>query len=572
MFQRAGFRIMLVLSVVFSISLLQPASAAAQKFSAWAYAWTDSDIPLQFAGTFDPRSGRQRLPDDIEVNNPSQLQAWAIAYPGHTYIIGDEPDLGCVPAATYAATFRNYSQTVLAVDPTAKFANGGFGWGTPTDCPTAPTNTAYAQAFITAYVAAYGVAPPVAEWRFNMFPVNPANITNGTYQTAVSNAAAWSVANGKLMVLSFGFWEPAFVAMSSVQIEPYMRSLMYTFNTDWRIGGVAYWNYDVAALPLNGHGLATCSGNPCTLTYDGTVYDDYTMNQASPAQSGILQLGDFTGDGFADFADFAVSSGDFYIHRNLANGTFDTANWGTGFTGTAGLSGYDAIVADFTGDGKADFANIHIPTGQVWVQNNLGTGNGGPSFATGSWAYGAVRTGADWETLAGDIDGDGFADLVEHNLRNGLLYWKRNLVNGAFGSSSEGIGRTQVGPDWKTVIANFTGPSSSDRKADFADVYVPTARFWIHENQTFTPPGGAAMPVFSSPNWGDATATAGSNFQLLFGDFDGDGFADYADHDLTSGWFYIHRNNQNGTFYGPTQTWGAGQAAIGSAWEIFGSK
>jgi hypothetical protein len=551
----------LALALALAVSLPQPLIASTTKFTAWSDSWTDSDIPLQVRA-LDPRQDRQRSPTEFVTQ---ALLDFAGTYRGHLYIAGDEPDLHCVPPGVYAARFRDFVQSVRAVDSTARFAPAGFGGLTvPADCPTSPYSVAYAQAFYDAYVTLTGNPPPVSEWRFNIFPGNLNDIAG--YKAAVSNAAAWSVAHGALMVVTFGFWQHA----PNVNVEPYMRDLMNFFQADWRIGSVAYWHYEMDVHPLAG-----ATGDPRTLTADGLVYDDYTLNQVSPARSGVSQLGDFTGDGWGDFADHVAGGGDFYVHRNLQNTTFAGATWGTGQTPVG--AGWDVLVADFTGDGKADYADLDVGSGQYWVHANVGTGSGGPSFVGSDWAYGTARAGADWETLVGDVDGDGRADIIEHNLRNGLLFWKRNLgiggsANFVAANGGHSIGRTNVGPDWKTVIANFTGAPPTDRRVDFADLHVPSQQFWVHQNVMFTPPGGSAMPVFSSATWGHGAGTAGAPWAMLFGDFTGDGFADVADLAVNSGHFYIHVNYGTGAFAGPGTDWGVGYAGAAPIWQILGSK
>jgi hypothetical protein len=85
-----------------------------------------------------------------------------------------------------------------------------------------------------------------------------------------------------------------------------------------------------------------------------------------------ILLGDFDGDGWADYAEHAPSTGHFEIHRNLRNGMFSSAVWGSGTTCTLDRSAGDGSpcevhVADFNGDGFADFADHDPSTAQTFI-------------------------------------------------------------------------------------------------------------------------------------------------------------------------------------------------------------
>ena len=54
--------------------------------------------------------------------------------------------------------------------------------------------------------------------------------------------------------------------------------------------------------------------------------------------------------------------------------------------------------------------------------------------------------------------------------------------------------------------------------------------------------------TFDTASWGTATTSHGGAWETLVGDFPGDCFTDYADHDLASGRFFVHENRTDGTF------------------------
>jgi hypothetical protein len=172
--------------LVFVVGGGRAEGAATTKFGAWALGWYDSAIPLMLrapsaAGPqLDVRQERQyagfcsrQAPAGPGVEGycatmlNTVILPFAAAHRGHHYVLGDEPDQYSVSAADYAAWYRTFTSAVLAVDPTARFSPAGFA--EPNLQPSADGHfTTYAENFYNAYLAAYGVAPPVNEWRFNL--------------------------------------------------------------------------------------------------------------------------------------------------------------------------------------------------------------------------------------------------------------------------------------------------------------------------------------------------------------------------------------------------------------------
>jgi hypothetical protein len=174
-------------------------------------------------------------------------------------------------------------------------------------------------------------------------------------------------------------------------------------------------------------------------------------------------------------------------------------------------------------------------------------------------------------SLVGDFNGDHRADLVERQLSTGLLWVRLNPgTDGptafAYANGGNAVGRTMYGPDWRTVIGDFTG----DGRAEFVDQYRPSGQFWVHRNIAG---GDATMLYIKTTNWGAGQPTGGTSWHTIFGDFNGDGYTDFADLYEPTGQFWMHLNLANGGFTPPGQSWGSiGMAAPGTDWEILGSR
>jgi hypothetical protein len=279
--------------------------------------------------------------------------------------------------------------------------------------------------------------------------------------------------------------------------------------------------------------------------------------RSTPGAS-TVELADFTGDGLADIAT-VHADGRFRVHRNLGGGRFDDTSSTSGRTTVGG--DWQTLVADFTGDGFADYANIHEPSGRFQVHANRRDG----TFDGADWATGAIHAGSDWEVFAADFDGDGFADVAERHVSSGRLYAKRN--RGAGGADSfdyfhatgpagapRALATTAAGAEWSVIVADFTG----DGRADYANHHRPSGRLFIHANS-----GAPDFDATSSAH-GDSSVAGGSG-SLLVGDFTGDGRADYLDHRTESGDFWIHEN-LGGSF--SESDWAVGRVAGAPAWRI----
>jgi hypothetical protein len=496
-----------------------------------------------FAG--DVRGERQIL----SCNNPTahclmlmaQVKAFAQQYPGHLYILGDEYTGHCVVPGQdpvtcqhvtpeiYADWYHQFTSEIRSVDATARFAPAGLGID----------QTAVAEAFRVYYHAAYGVPPPVYEWRFHGGELGP--------WSAVENAAAWSVSRGATMMWSFGFFHSSHPDWSA-----HAYNLMAAANADWRIHHVSYWSYDGdTANPQ--HNLVDAAGN---LTPIGNVYKSFSLGTPSSPRNSVMEIGDFNGDGYADFANHDTSTGVFSIHLNNGVGGFSATPWSAGGTTAVGAD-WDVLVADFTCDGLAEFADVHVPSGQVWVHRSVGGG-----METWAWGFADMADGADWEIMAADIDGDNCADLVERQLSTGLLFYTRNTTSGGAPfvnhAARKLLARTKNGPDWRIMLGDFTG----DGKADYADQYVPSGQFWIHRNIGAGDPARADDDFWMDnvPRGGGQTS-AGGSWRTVVGDFSGDGYAEYADLWTDSGGFWLHYYNPiNGTFVPSGASSGFGQA------------
>ena len=268
----------------------------------------------------------------------------------------------------------------------------------------------------------------------------------------------------------------------------------------------------------------------------------------TPATRRQQPMADFNGDRFADYASFDTATGLFTVMANLRNGAF-AANGASGHAEPT-MTRWEQWVGDFTGDGLGDFADHNLATGAFFVHRNLGNG----TFAqTVTWGTATTRVGAGWEALVADFTGDGAVDFADRNLTTGEFFVRRNRRDGTFDGLTErwGRGLSHAGSGWETVVADFTG----DRYADYAERNLATGEMWIHENLRN---GTFAEAATLNRVWGYAKTAGGVEYATIVGDFTGDGFADFADVSRTYHTFYVHENLRNGAFAGFGVNWGTG--------------
>ncbi len=171
--------------------------------------------------------------------------------------------------------------------------------------------------------------------------------------------------------------------------------------------------------------------------------------------------GDYNADGNGDIVATWNDGSIWFYEGDGANGFVGRSLIGSGWPGTALLTGG----VDFNGDGRADLIGRGT-NGNIYLY----AGNGAGSFAAG------VHFNAGWghmtSLLAGDFNGDGKGDLVARD-SNGLLW--RFLGDGVNLTTP-----TQVGNGWNimTVITgglDYTGDGIADILAR-----QTTGAFWIY--------------------------------------------------------------------------------------------
>ena len=201
---------------------------------------------------------------------------------------------------------------------------------------------------------------------------------------------------------------------------------------------------------------------------------------SSPAGSGCCQtqaLGDFNGDGKLDLALRDRNGIEIFLYPFPTNPAVDSTPFFTITSTQAGdASAVELYAGDLDGDGKIDLLNhsFNAPTDNLEFRKGNGNGTFGAAVSVGS-GYGPVIN-----MLLRDLDGDGKLDLLTSG---NAIYFAKGLGDGSFLSP---VKITDNYDSPQTQLADLNGDGALDIVSAYSNSGIQV--FASAGNGTFGPP------------------------------------------------------------------------------------
>jgi hypothetical protein len=337
-------------------------------------------------------------------------------------------------------------------------------------------------------------------------------------------------------------------------------------------------NATVATVPVLG------AGAPQTMALLGTPFVASSTAYGSFVPSGSplvvgpqtwgVAVGDFNNDGIADLVSAGVGDGLISVMIGNGNGTFKPR---VTYAGPLGSDPSTVVIADFNRDGKQDLAVVNGFSGtetlSIYIGNGDGTFQPQVTYNMGTDPVGLV---------AGDLNGDGFADLASVDRQNNTV----NVMIGNGDGTFQVLVAYPVGNlPYAAATGDFDGDGNLDLAVNNSDDGTVSVLFGNGDG-TFRPQvtynvgtaprslaagdfNGDGVLDLAATNYGDNTvaillgksdhsgtfllqapmlATGANPAGIAVGDFNGDGFTDLVVTNFGANTFSILPGKGDGTF------------------------
>ena len=192
-----------------------------------------------------------------------------------------------------------------------------------------------------------------------------------------------------------------------------------TTSESYDIDGGLAWTSSIAVADIDGDGrpdIVAATGDTVVLVFHGTLEGfDFPVSFVVGNYCNNISVADIDGDGKPDIIGVNSPDSTVSILRNVATpGIVDATSFASQVIFHTGYEPQSVAVADFDGDGKPDIVVSSLDTsalrGQVSIFRNTAT----PGIINSSSFATRVDSAAGFAfySVAGDIDGDGKADII----------------------------------------------------------------------------------------------------------------------------------------------------------------
>ena len=217
------------------------------------------------------------------------------------------------------------------------------------------------------------------------------------------------------------------------------------------------------------------------------------------------------------------SDGALRFYAGTSAGTYQAA-----VTVGTGWGRMDIVMAgDLTGDGISDFVARDTKAGILYTYPGNGNGGHGTRISNGTGWNGMGQV------AIGNFDGEGALDLFATRFADDKLYYYPGLGNGKFGS------RVALGEEWESMdVITTLGDVDGDGFDEIVTRWNGNGYYYLYDGYT-----GEFTEI--DPALGDALATRRYTQTVGIGDHDLDGYPDLASVDSRTSQLLMHSYDEN---------------------------
>jgi hypothetical protein len=399
------------------------------------------------------------------------------------------------------------------------------------------------------------------------FPVGTAGDVNGDgYDDLVVGAYGYNGAQGKVYVY---FGSPAGVistpAWSDAGDYPGDR-FGWAITTGGDVNGDGFADLAVGAYGCNGGRVYLYLGSSVGLIQDAPA--DWTADGENGFPNfgqSVGTAGDVNGDGYDDLV--VGANGKVYVYYGSRRGLSQDDPPEPDWTAVGDRLGYLLGTAgDVNGDGIADLFVVQRLGSPLWEKVHVYYGSPGglsqsdppePDWTTeGGYKDTTVAT-------AGDVNGDGFDDLVVGDVYYDDVRGKAYVYHGSKAGLEVNAGWTATGENsssahWFGDLFGGAVGSAGDVNGDgFADLVIGAVGYDVWRGKAYVYHGSALglTPPFDWTAAGESAADAFGGAVAPAGDVNGDGYSDVAvgawGYDNGRGQAYLYHGSEDGLVQTP---------------------
>ncbi|MDX8029763.1 VCBS repeat-containing protein [Lentzea sp. BCCO 10_0856] len=228
------------------------------------------------------------------------------------------------------------------------------------------------------------------------------------------------------------------------------------------------------------------------------------------------RIGDVSGDGYADLTALKSDGTLHYFPNNI-----NSNPGGKPFTSSSqigvGFGPFQWVRSgDVSGDGFADLIGVQTDGSLHYFPNNINTNPGGRPYTNG------INIGSGFQVfnniLLADVSGDGYADLLATKSDGTLHYFPNNINSNPGGRPY--TTSTEIGVGFQSFTMLRAGDVSGDGYADLIGIQGDGSLHYLPNNINSNPGG---RPYGDSINIGGGFLPFN---EIITGDLSGDGYAD----------------------------------------------